>query len=100
MASGGLGAGWHVKFSFTLDLIGTLHRQRVFKPPSFCIRKLEILKQPTPRSPRGSAGELSARKRQAVPLRSLFIFWMVLETLITADIPLARSNEHGFLKSI
>lgn len=37
-----------------------------------------------------------------VPLSSMtfYFFWTILEILITVDVPLSRSNKHGFLKSI
>lgn len=70
MTSAGLGARWHVKFSFTSGFNENTTQTVCFQATFFCIRKIEIINQPTSQSLYGSA-EVSAWKCQAVPLCSM-----------------------------
>lgn len=100
MTSAGLGAGWHVKFSFTCGFNQNTTQTACSQATFFCTRKIEIKTQPTSQSLYGSAGELSSWKCQAVPLGSVTFYFLDDFGNIPVDIPLARSYEHGFLKTI
>lgn len=60
MTSAGLGAGWHVKFSFTCGFNQNTMQTVCFQATFFCIRKIEIIHLSASQSLYGSAGELSS----------------------------------------